>query len=109
VSFDGRLASIERQLADFSRDPAAEISTLPFWSRLSDALSSDDFAELLRDWELPRRLALLLAEAERGGDTILSAYAARWREILWGGQAPTHLAPVELLEDIRARLRTVLS
>jgi hypothetical protein len=105
----GRLDALEQRLDDLTEqgDESADLSALPFWSRLSDALAAGDLAEVLRDWELPRRLAMILREAERGGDTILAAYAFRWREILWGGDGP-QLPPIELLTDIRARLRSLL-
>jgi hypothetical protein len=105
AGLESRIARLE---ASHSADPVSEMSllSLPFWSRLNDALAADDFRPLLADWELPRRLAMIFREASRGGDTVLQAYARRWREIL--GEFPADLSPVELLTLIRERLRGVL-
>jgi len=99
AGLESRIARLE---AAHSADPASDLSllSLPFWSRLNDALAADDFAELLRGWELARRIAMVLREGD-------AAYAARWRTIL--GDLPAHLQPVELLTMIRDRLRAVLS
>ncbi len=104
AGLESRIAKLE---ASHSADPTSDMSllSLPFWSRLNDALAADDFREMVRDWELPRRLAMIFREASRGNDTVLAAYARRWREIL--GEFPD-LPPVELLTLIRTRLREVL-
>jgi hypothetical protein len=108
MSFDARLAKLEGQIADLTEERTADLTRLPFWGRLSDALAVGNFAELLRDWELPRRIAAVLREAERRDDPALRAYAARWLLILWPDGRPDDVGSVEILDDIRARLRLVL-
>jgi hypothetical protein len=108
AGLETRIAKLEAARGDRDDVDAAVLWSLPFWSRLSAALAVENFRELLQGWELPRRIAAALREAERRDDAELRAYADRWRAILWPGGEAIDLGSVEVLDDIRGRLRAVL-
>jgi Ser/Thr protein kinase RdoA (MazF antagonist) len=109
AGLESRIAKLEAACEDREAVDQAALWALPFWSRLSAALAAGSYVELLQGWELARRVASVLREAERRDDPALREYAARWLMILWPDGRPENVTSVGILDDIRARLRAVLT
>jgi hypothetical protein len=110
MSYDARLARIEDLLDRADGRETGAVWGLPFFSKVRDAVDGDQFGQLVAGWELPRRIAFVLARAVMpAAEPELKAYAESWCAILWASkQSPQHADAMERLTDIRGRLRNLL-